>query len=238
MTTMHWLASAWLLALPAVAEEPQIIFAGREQTVRVSFADKDGERSFRLWQATAATAVPVGEAKTAPVTRTVVELLPVTVPEVRAATRFVIEAGGVKMVVLAVPADVLKGLTRLSEKDDRPLGVYDPDGKLRPALKQAGVEFVDFEAEARDCRLVIAWTKEAKTGLPETITSRVKRGTALVWVRPQRLPGVLATRWEAGNVVLVPPAPIETAAMQFNLVRYAELALTPDAWRVINERKE
>ena len=236
MTTMRWLASAWLLALPAVAEEPQIIFAGREQTVRVSFPDKDGERSFRLWQATAATLVPVGEPKTVPTTRTVVETLPVTVPEVRAATRFVIEVGGVKTVVLAVPADVLKGLSRLSDKDEQPLGVFDPDAKLRPALKQAGVEYVDFEAEPRDCRFVIAWTKDEI--LPASVSRRVKAGMALVWVRPHRLAGVLITRWEAGHVVVVPPAPIETAAMQFNLVRYAELALTPDAWRAATERKE
>jgi hypothetical protein len=217
---------------------PQVIFAGKEQLVRISLPEKDGDRAIRILQATAAILAPVGEPKTVTATRTVVETLPVTVPEVRAATRFVIEAGGVKTVVLAVPADALKGLSRLSEQDDRPLGVFDPDGKLRPALKQAGVEFVDFEAEARDCRLVIAWTKEAKTELPETVTSRVKRGTALVWVRPQRLPGVLATRWEAGHVVVVPPAPMETAAMQFNLVRYAELALTPNAWRATKEGKE
>jgi hypothetical protein len=164
--------------------------------------------------------------------------MPVTVPAVRGPTRFVLECKGTGRVpVIAVPVEVLKGLTRLAEAE-HPLGVFDPDGKLRPVLKQAGVEFVDFEGEARDCRLLIAWTKDAKTTLPDSITSRVKRGTALVWVRPHRLAGVLATRWEAGTVVVVPPAAAETAAMQFNLVRYAELALTPDAWRAATEEKE
>jgi len=226
-----------LTALAQVDIAPQIIFAGREQTVRINLPDKQaGERSVRVLQATTATVVPLGGAKTVPTTRTVVEAVPVTLPEVRAATWFIVEAGGMKTVVVGVPVDVLKGLSRLSEKDERPLGVFDPDAKLRSALKQAGVEFVDFEAEPRDCRLVIAWTKDEK--LPESVSRRVKAGMALVWVRPHRLANVLATRWEAGHVVVVPPAPIETAAMQFNLVRYAELALTPDAWRATKEGKE
>lgn len=231
-----WIACATLAALPSFADEPQIIFAGREQQVRVTLPDKGGERALRILQATSATLVPVGGTTSAPVSRMIVEALPVTVPDVRAPTRFVIDAGGVRTQVLAVPQDTLKGLARLTAEDERPLGIFDPDAQLRPALKNAGVEFADFEIEPRDCRLMIAWTKDAV--LPESVTNRVTTGTPLVWFRPQTLPLVLATRWESGRVVVVPPAPIDSAAMQHNLVRYAELALTPEAWRAAKESKE
>src|SRR5205085_963892 len=46
----------------------------------------------------------------------------------------------------AVPADLLKQLGILST--NRPVGLLDPDGQLKPSLKKLAVEFVDLEKDA------------------------------------------------------------------------------------------
>jgi hypothetical protein len=216
------LAAALLLAVPAMAEEPQIIFAGREQTVRVTVPFPPAEQTVRLGQIATGMVLPVGSTQTVAATRAMVLSVPVTVPVVRAPMYFVVVCAGHNARILAVPADVLAGLGKLVD-EERPLGVYDPDGKLRAALKAAGVAFVDFESEPRDCRLIIVWTRGAF--LPASVKSRADRGTPLVWVREDAVAKV-ATRGR-GVTVYLAALPVESAAMQFNLVRSAELALAP-----------
>lgn len=235
-----WPVAVWA-QLEFVPEESQpVVFAGKPQQVRVAIrnsTDKEitTDASYRLFQLTAATAVPLDDAqpwkKLRVLTKqTIIEELPVTLPAVRSATRFRIDCADIgRLTVTALPEDTLKRLRELA--GDEPLGVFDPDNKLKPALKAAGVEFVDFEVEPRDCKLVIAWPTGRE--LPESVLSRVKKGTAVVWFKSIRTPAAYAVRVEAGTVVVASPGTIaglsDSALSQVNLIRYAELALTPDA---------
>jgi hypothetical protein len=150
----------------------------------------------------------------------VLEDLPVTLPAVRSATRFRIECAGIgRLTVTALPEDALKRLA-----GDEPVGVFDPDNKLKPALKAAGVEFADFETEPRDVKLALV----VADNMPESVLSRVKKGMAAVWFTRTRISIAYAAKLEAGTVVVAPPTTWESAGAQASLLRYAELALTPN----------
>ena len=168
--------------------------------------------------------------------QTVVESFPITVPEINTSSRFQIEWTGIgRTEVTAHPLGLLKQLDKLV--GDRPLAVYDPDGKLRPVLKKAGVKFIDFETETVDARLALVWSEKR---LPASITTRAKKGLAVVWIRPQSLPA-FGVRWEAGTVMLVPALQLmdiaDSPLAQGQLLRWSELALQPERWEnLLTER--
>ncbi len=215
-------------------DQPQAVFADKPQTVRLVIhnkADKqmDADMTTRLFQATAATAVPIGEAqpwKTLHVLpgQTIIETATFTFPAVRAATRFLVQWGELgRTSVLVYPDDLLKGLGKLT--GDNSLGVFDPDNKLKPVLKHAGVKYADFEIETENCRLILVWSAR----LPEIVATHAKKGMGVVWIRPTKASVAYADRLEAGRVVVVPPAMLvglgETPSPQLNLLRFAELAV-------------
>ena len=168
--------------------------------------------------------------------QTVIESFPMTAPAVKTSSRFQIEWTGLgRTEVTAFPADLLKQLQTLV--GDHPLAVFDPDAQLRPVLKKAGVEFTDFEIETVEARLAIVWSEKR---LPDSITARAKKGMAVVWVRPQKLP-TFGVRWEAGTVLMVPAAQLagiaDSPLAQGQLLRFAELALQPERWEnLLTER--
>lgn len=215
-------------------DQPQAVFADKPQTVRLVIRNKadkqiDADMATRLFQATAATAVPIGEAqpwKTLHVLpgQTIIETATFTFPAVRAATRFLVQWGELgRTSVLVYPDDLLKGLGKLT--GDNSLGVFDPDNKLKPVLKHAGVKYADFEIETENCRLIIVWSAR----LPEIVATHVKKGMGAVWIRPTKASVAYADQFEAGRVVVVPPAMLtglgETPSPQLNLLRFAELAV-------------
>jgi len=74
--------------------------------------------------------------------------------------------------------------------------------------------------------------------LPESILTRVKKGMAAVWFKPTRVPTAYAVRLDAGTVVVAAlPAAFDSAASQADLIRYAELALTPDALQLPSDNQ-
>ncbi|MCG3147463.1 MAG: hypothetical protein PCFJNLEI_00903 [Verrucomicrobiae bacterium] len=231
----------FLLVVPVFAQleivpddQPQTVFAGKPQTVRLVIHNKgdkqfDADVTTRLFQTTAATAAPVGDAqpwKTVHVLpgQTVIETATFKFPAVRAATRFLVqwdELGRTPVVVY--PDDLLKGLSKLA--GDNPVAVFDPENKLKPVLKQAGVKYADFEIETEDCRLALVWSAR----LPENVSLRMKNGMGAVWIRSTKSPVAFAVRRDAGILVTVPPSVLtaltDSPQSQANLLRFAELAL-------------
>ena len=244
-----------LLVWPALAfsqlalvpeETPATIFAGQPAAIRVVFRNPgettvETDLTTRLYQVASGVRMPVGDAKlwkklTVLPNQTVVESFSITVPEIKTSSRFQIEWTGIgRTEVTAHPVGLLKQLHTLV--GDQPLAVYDPDGKLRPVLKKAGVEFTDFETETVDARLALVWSEKR---LPASIATRAKKGLAVVWIRPQPLPA-FGVRWEAGTVMLVPALPLidiaDSPLAQGQLLRWAELALQPERWeKLLTER--
>lgn len=242
------MASAQLEIVPP--EQPITVFAGRPSRINVmirNVTDKSQETNIRTRQFQAASSImtPLGEEQpwkklNVLPRQTIVETMELALPEVKVPTRFQIQWIGIgKTELVGYPSTQLKRLQLLAG-DDLPLGVFDPDNKLKPVLRQAEVKFVDFEYEARDCRLILVWWG-ART-LPESVLKRVKTGLSVVWIRPEKSPAAFVLRHEAGVVVIVPQSGMtklaETPLPQLNLIRYAELALQPDLIQLPEDRKE
>jgi hypothetical protein len=247
------LATLWPLAATAqiqlVADSnTQAVFAGCTQTVKVVLRNPGDESvardvEIRLFQLAAAGAVPIGDARlwkriNILPRQTVLENTTVTLPEVRAATGFGIELVGIGRVrVTAWPHDLLQRLKTLA--GDVPLGVFDPDGQLKPPLKQASVTMADFEIEPTDSKLAIVWSNGRN--LPESVESRVKKGMSAVWIRSSAVPTSYAVRLGAGVVVVAPETTFRGLAdsplPQLTLIRDAELALQPDALRLPSDNQ-
>jgi len=251
--------AVWLVAavwpLPAVAQielvvdaEPPAVFAGRPQNIHVTLRNigdtiAKSETQTLLFQLTSATAVPIGNArpwkrlKIQP-RQTVLETLTLEFPPVRSSTRFRVELLGIGSTeVIDYPNDLLRQLSALA--GEQPLGVYDPDGQLKPLLKEAAVTVADFETEPTDCKLALVWSGAAS--LPDSITSRVKRGMSTVWIRSSTIPTTYAVHREAGVIVVAPASTVRGLAdsplAQLNLIRDAELALEPDALRLPSDNR-
>jgi hypothetical protein len=250
---MKLLMAVWLLASAQIAvvpdEQPPVVFAQRPQTIRVLFRNSADEAAAtnvqtQLRQLSFGSAMPVGSAQTWKELRllpqqTVLEIYSTTFPAVRAATRFQIEWIGIgRTDVFVYPNNLLKKLGTLA--GEKPLGLLDPDAQLRPSLKQAGVDFTDLETDSSDARLTIVWSNAAE--LPEFVTKRMKDGMAVVWIRKPTSVAAYAVRLGTGTVVVASTSSVSPLAdsptAQLNLIRFAELALTPDAMRLPQDRKE
>jgi hypothetical protein len=239
-------ASAGIEIVPDAT--PPAVFAARPQTISVTLRNPDGKTAeadvhTRLFQLTSGSVVPVGEAqpwkKIQVLPRqTVLETLTLTFPEVRTVTCFRLELSGIgRTEVMVYPNDLLKRLKTLA--GELPLGVFDPERRLKPLLKVAGVKIADFETEPTDSKLVIVWA--ATASLPDSVSNRVKTGIAAVWIRPSLMPTTYAARLGGGIVVVAPASSLQGLAdsplPQLNLIRDAELALEPDALRLPSDNQ-
>jgi hypothetical protein len=257
-------AHAQLALLPD--QEPAQVFGGDARTIQLTWHNPGQERfsrglSARLYQATSATAVPLGTTswKTLDVLpgQTVIESARLNFPAVNAETRFVIQwlAGANQVVgtteVLVYPTNLLKELKPLAGED--PLGVLDPQNRLKPLLKAAAVEFRDLEdagVEGYRGKLVIAGPfqsqKELRNGLATQLQALANKGAGLVWLLPppereERRPGKLRPSFyivpEGKGAVVVAQASLiaglsEKPQAQLNLIECARLALHPEAPRL------
>jgi hypothetical protein len=254
MNKAFWFVAAlWPLAATAQIElvpdaEPPAAFASRPQNIRVTLRNigdtiATSDVQTLLFQLTSATTVPIGKARSwkriqiLP-RQTVLETLPLEFPAVRSSSRFRVELLGIgPMEVTVYPNDLLKRLNTLA--GERPLGVYDPDGQLKPLLKQAAIGVADFETEPTDSKLAIVWSSAAS--LPDSIASRVKTGMSAVWIRSSTIPTTYAVHRGAGVVVVAPASTVRGLAdsplAQLNLIRDAELALEPDALQLPSDNR-
>ncbi len=222
-----------LLALPAsaqlqlVPEETQHVFVGQPQEIRLMWRNPTGkpvvaELKWRLFQVSSATKLPLSEAQSWKKLevlpgQTVLETLTLTLPEVRAATRFELRwehAGSTS--VIGYPQDLLKRLP--------PLALHDPDKQLS----------VLHEAEESP-QLIVVWATE----LPERVEERVKDGLPAVWIKPT--PAAVVRRIGRGVVVETPVSSMagwpDSPWAQLNLVKFAELALEPERLRLPADRQ-
>ena len=254
MNKAFWFVAAlWPLAATAQIElvpdaEPPAAFASRPQNIRVTLRNigdtiATSDVQTLLFQLTSATTVPIGKARSwkriqiLP-RQTVLETLPLEFPAVRSPSRFRAELLGIgRTEVTVYPNDLLKRLNALA--GDQPLGIYDPDGQLKPVLKQAAVSVADFETEPTDSKLAIVWSSAAS--LPDSISSRVKKGMSAVWIRSSTIPTTYAVHQGAGVVVVAPASTVrglaDSPVPQLNLIRDAELALQPDALRLPSDNR-
>ncbi len=247
-------------------QEPQQVFGGEARTITVRWHNT-GQRpvgqelSTLLYQASSATAAALGTApwKNLEILpgQTVIESVKLSFPAVNAETRFVIKwLAGTNQVLgtseaVVYPTNLLKELKPLAGEE--PLGVLDPQNRLKPLLKAAAVEFSDLEdAGVEDYRgkLVIAGPfpsqKEMRNGLASQLQALAKKGAGVVWLLPppereERRPGRLRPSFytvrEAKGAVVVAQDSLtaslsERPQAQINLTQLARLALHPEAPRL------
>src|SRR6266511_4395465 len=201
--------------LPATA--PQAVFAGVLSAVRVTLRNRGSETvqsefSTRVVQVSSTTAMPVSGPRPwkriqALAEQTILESVSVSLPEVRTVTLFRVEvlAGGKSVAqypVFACPQDLLKQLTTIS--GGRRVGIFDPEGRLRPALVKAGAAWVDLETSDRgssdEYALAIFGPFASRDKVPAELSTRAnelnKRNVAVLALLP---PGTLGGVDQGGS---------------------------------------
>ena len=253
-------ACAQLQVLPD--KEPQRVFAGDGRRIAVLFHNAGGspvtaDLHTRLYQTSLATAVLLSEAPWKKLEvlsgQTVFESAILTFPAVKAETRFAIQwvEGTNKLTgtseVLVYPPDLLKDLKPLAGEE--PLGVFDPQNKLKPLLKAAAVECQHLEdtgLEDYHGKLAIIGPFQSKAQMPEEVGDKIKKmaakGVAVVWMQPppekrQELKPSFYTVPEGKGSVVVVQADLvaslpEDPQAQLSLIHFARLALHPEPLRL------
>lgn len=254
------LSPAQLQLLPAA--EPHRVFAGKDRQISLVWRNTSDKPvtalvHAQLYQASSATAAPWNHA---PWKR--LELLPgqtlledasLDFPEVRAETRFLIQWLNAtnrvlgKTDVLVYPPDLLQGLKPLT--GDEPLGVFDPENRLKALLKPLGVEFLDLEETSvagfrGKLALIGPFGSKAqmREALPVQIKTLATKGTGVVWMLPrpepreELKPSFYTVLEGKGAVVVVQPGLVanlpESPQAQLNLLHFARLALHPEPPRL------
>src|SRR5579883_2100600 len=251
-----WLACAQLQLLPDTAS--QAVFAAGTRTINVTWRNL-GESTIsmpirmQLYQASSSTAAPLGgpqEWKSLQVLprQTVLDQAAVTLPAVKAKTRWVIQwldesnqvLGHTDLMVY--PTNLLRELKLPAS--EAPIGLFDPQNRLKPLLKSSGLEFEDLEAGSlKQCpgRLVIIAQFDAKASNPEwlagSIAEMAKTGLAVVWIKPppdlfpQPEPAINTIPLGRGAISVIQARVVfdlrGNPVSQLNLIRAAELAARP-----------
>ena len=244
--------------------EPQRAFAGagREVSVRLHNAGASpvaADLRTRLYQASSATAAPLGEAPWKKLVvlagQTVLESTALTFPPVEAETSLLVQwlDGKNKVIgvteVLVYPPDLLKDLRPLA--DEAPIGAFDPQNQVKPLLKAAAVDYQDLEdrgLDAFDGKLAIigpfqSWA-QMREGLPNRVKAQARKGAAVVWIQPppekrhELKPSFYAVPEGKGAVVVVQADLVVNLAdspqAQLNLMHFAQLALHPEPLQLPN----
>jgi hypothetical protein len=246
-------AQAQLRLVPGAL--PQAVFGGKPRNVEVRWCNPGGaavssEIGIRLLQASSATAVPLAVTQWKNLSvlpgQTVLESAQLNFPAVKAKTEFIVqwlaETNRVLGVtrVMVYPTNLLNELRALLGEGR--LGVLDPDGMLKPLLKQKGVQYSDLEEmPLKDFhgRLAIIGPMQTnaqmRVGLAESVKAMTKNGTAVLWFltspekREQLLPSFY-TVTEGTNSVVVAHAMmisniLDSPLAQLNLVALCKQAL-------------
>ena len=239
-------------------------FGGRDGLVEIVISNRSDNTvsapaRTRLLQASSATVATVAEAPWKRLElfphQTVVESATISLPVVKAETRFVIQwLDGTSNIfgrtdVLVYPADLLKEFKPLA--GDEALGIFDPTTKLKTVLKSAAVGFEDLEDANLDRfrgRLAIIGPLDAKIqtrdGLAKQIEAMAVKGVGVVWLQPpparrDRLQPSFYSVIGRSNAVVVAQAGMvlnlaDNPQSQINLLHFARLALHPETPRLPN----
>lgn len=212
----------------------------------------ESEIRTRTFQASSATVVVLSEKPWKKLQvlpgQTVVESTPFDFPAVRAETKFLVQwlENPHRVIgqsqVLVYPEDLMEELKPLA--GDWPVGVYDPQNKIKPLLQKLKLDYMDLEnsdLENFPGRLAIIGPFQSETqmrrGLGRRIQALAKKGAAIVWFQPPREPRdklqpsfylVLGNRTA---VVVAQPDLVSNLAedpqAQLNLIHFCRLALNP-----------
>jgi len=259
------LLAAWPLPICAQLEKvpdhsPQIVFSGQARKIQVLFHNPtdrplDAKLRTRVFQASSATAMPLGEPRPWKTIRvlpgqTIVESASLDFPDVKVGTHFVVhwlDDRGKALEptdVIVHPTGLFKAFKTLA--GERSFGVLDPQDRLKPLLKESLIEFSDLEtADANfNGRLMIVGPFATREDMPAGLIGRIKaiakKGCAVIWIQPPPEPdqkhslSVCLLREGAGVVVLARAELFsdlaESPQAQLDLIYLAGLALKPDQW--------
>ena len=253
-----WAALAQMEFLPAAA--PQAVFAGQPSAIQVTLRnlgpdEVHTEFSTRLFQVSSTTTMPVGGPQPwkriqALAGQTIVESVPVSLPEVRVITPFRLQIlAGEKSVaqytIVACPPDLLKQLPAIT--GGKPVGIFDPEGRLSPVFNKTGAASVVIDIgdndPSDDYALAILGPFSSPDKVPADLAARAhelaKRNVTVIALLP---PGALGGLTQAGLLQLPMASSGNTrssvlfseaganefagsASSQLALYRMAELAL-------------
>jgi hypothetical protein len=243
-------------------DTPVSVFGGTDQTIRVVFhnpADHLIETGYktRLFQAGAATAMPLGPAQAWKTVRalpgqTCVETATLPFPEVKTATlvlvRWLDDSGAAlgPAKVWVYPTNLLHDLKALSP--DNPVGLLDPRALLKPLLRRSGVDYQDLELtplESFSGNLVLVGPFNSASPAPAGLAKRLKRaasrGLAVVWftsppaekANEAEFPATLLREGD-GAIVLCPAKLLskipDNPVAQRELIRLASLVVNPEKY--------
>lgn len=232
-----------------VAEaKSQTMFAG-SQSIRAMFRNPGAEAvkanlRFRLYQASASTMMPLGEAKSwktldLPAGQTAVEQVTLELPVIRGETVMHVvwfdgqrKLGTTRLQVF--PEGVLKPLATLAS--DSPFALMDLEERLRPAFQGMSVkELKDSDdLDACESSLIIIAPVSAErrpAGLTASVKRKAESGCGIVWIQPPtRIPATAYMLSEGtGRIVIADAATMSDFATsplaQLALVHFAELAM-------------
>jgi len=153
--------------------------------------------------------------------------------------------------VMVYPTNLLHDLRLLVNESWNNLGVLDPKDQLKPALKHAGIGFLDLaetELDAFSGKLTLVGSCSPEdpdwNGLANRIRTLAQKGTPVVWIQgapgkrdklrpsfysvPQNRAVILVVQSE-----LVADLP-ENPQSQLNLVYFCKLALQPEPFQLPN----
>jgi hypothetical protein len=244
--------------------ESQCVFAGEARKIAVVWhnasdaAVKMAIRT-RILQTSSATAVQIGETPWKELEvlprQTISESAKLDFPAVKAETKFLVQwiensnhiLGATEIFVC--PTNLLHELkTLLGEVS---LGVLDPNGELKPVLKQNSVEYSDLEETALgdfQGKLAIIGPFRSKAqmreGLTQAIQKIARKGVAVVWIQPppgpkeEIKPSFYVVPEGKGSVVIVQPDLVarfpENPKSQLNMIYLCKLALNPAPFSLPN----
>ena len=259
MLVLTWstaVADAQLQVLPKC--ESQCFFADGLRTISVVWSNHTDNAvtvpiKMRIYQASSEIAAAWGDPqdwKQLQVLphQVILEKASVTVPPVKAVSRFIVQWLGETNKVFGTselmiyPTNLLDELKPLLGEHGTALGVLDPANQIKPVLKNAGIGFADLDEGWLgnfSGRLVLIGPctdiDQEWTGLAGRIRKLSARGNGVVWIQalPEKnhklWPSFFAVPHGARAVVIAQPAVVENLAenpqSQLNLVYFCKLAL-------------
>jgi hypothetical protein len=179
---------------------PQALFEGKARQVRAAFknggsVDVEIKLITRLWQTSSTTAFPVGQAQARrplriPAGETILEAVPLDLPEVRGRTSFLLEWADeqnkivAKTSLIVFPSKLLRELKVLA--GEAGVGILDPRNVFKPWLKKSEVNYTDLEStelESFTGRLIIfdgGTGERAQTNA--RLLSKARKGNSVLWI--------------------------------------------------------
>ncbi len=211
---MHWRLGQYFLIIFCGCAQAQIqmvpgsaplcVFAGEKARVPLTIRNGGArqetfELHVKISQAASGVVMPIEmrsvETLTVLAGQTILEEVPLHLPAVRAESTFILQwLRGTNAVigatrVTASPRGVLAELKQLC--DGKPVALFDPENRVRDALKAEGLETVDpdpVETAKSSCRLAIIWSANTRSQTApnffDAIPELVKGGVGVIRVCP------------------------------------------------------